>query len=86
MRWKLKEHKLKVPHLRFTQTRLCEGGEPRAGKLALVVRWGAVGNTGYAVRWPPTQLQHFRQKRKGRQARDGKHETVPGKAYAPESQ
>lgn len=22
------------------------------------VRWGAVGNTEYAVRWPPTQLSY----------------------------
>jgi RNA-directed DNA polymerase len=31
--------------LRFTQTRLCEGGEPRDRKRSRVVRWGAVGNT-----------------------------------------
>ena len=33
----------------------CEiSGEPCAVKVASTVRRGAVGNTSYVVRWPPT--------------------------------
>ncbi len=31
-------------------------GEPDELKGSRPVRWGAVGNTGYAVRWPPILL------------------------------
>ena len=43
-------------YLRVVQSELRTAGKRSAGKLARSVWGAAVGNTGHAVRWPPTPL------------------------------
>ncbi len=55
-RYKPQDCRSRFLNTRFTQTRLCECGEPGLSKGRRRVRGKAVGNTGQAVRWPPIPL------------------------------